>query len=71
MQIVCSTTSAAAQVMKILFAARLRPRYDFQISPVLSTTPPVVFTIDPLLVDGSLPTIRAIADTTIETEAAT
>ena len=44
MQIVCDTPQAAAQVLYILYRARLQPVRDFRMQPVLSTAPPLVFT---------------------------
>ena len=44
MQIVCDTPQAAAQVLYILYRARLHSVRDFRIQPVLSTAPPLVFT---------------------------
>jgi hypothetical protein len=61
----CTTTRAGVQVRDILFAVGLKPRFAFQRSPVLSTMPPIVFTIDPALLDGQLKQIRVILDTTI------
>jgi hypothetical protein len=65
MHIECTTTSAAAQVLMILLAAELRPVYDFELRPVISTTPPITFT--PLLALPALllTQLRAIPDTTI------
>ena len=65
MQIVCTTPSAGAQVLALLFAARLSPLRDYQLSPVLSTTPPIVFTMLVVLTPAQLAQIGAIPDTTI------
>jgi hypothetical protein len=68
MQIVCTTASAGAQVLALLFAARLSLLRDFQLSPVLSTTPPIVFTMLCALTSAQIVQISAIADTTIAGE---
>jgi hypothetical protein len=70
MQIICSTMSAAAEVVAILLDAGLRPFYDFQISPVLSTVPPIIFTVLRPLSAPQLDQIRILSDITIETAAA-
>jgi hypothetical protein len=70
MQIICATTRAAAQVLTILLHAELRPVRDYQIRPVLSTTPPIVFTMLHSLSDLTLAKIRAIPDITIITATA-
>jgi hypothetical protein len=70
MYITCSTTSAASQVLSILLLAGLHPLRDYKLSPVLSTTPPNIFTMIHLLTSAQLATIRAIPDTTVEGQAA-
>jgi hypothetical protein len=70
MQIVCSTTSAAAQVVTILLHAGLRPIRDFEIHPVLSTTPPILFTMLMVLTAAQIGQIGAIPDTMVESVAA-
>ncbi|MEO7909229.1 MAG: hypothetical protein ABIV47_06220 [Roseiflexaceae bacterium] len=65
MQIVCATPQAAAEVLTILYAARLQPVRDFTIQPVLSTTPPLIFTVLADLTAAQLTKIGAIADTMI------
>jgi hypothetical protein len=68
MQILCATTSAAAQVLAILLAARLRPIHDFEIRPILVITPPIAYTMHSALTHRQLIQIRAIADTTVNEE---
>ena len=65
MQIVCTTTSAAAQVLAILLAARLRLVKDFEISPIFSATPPITYTLNWAVTDRQLKQIRALADTAV------
>jgi hypothetical protein len=64
-QIVCATVSAAAQVLRILMAAHLWPARDFEIHPILSSTPPITFTMLVILTAVQVTKIRAVADTTI------
>jgi hypothetical protein len=65
MHIVCTTPQAAAQVLTILYAARLQASRDFTIQPVLTTTPPLIFTMLVLLTAAQVTKIRAVPDTTI------
>ena len=65
MQIVCTSVRAAAHVLTILFAAQLQPVRDYAIRPILSTTPPITFTLLGILTATQVTEIRAIADTTI------
>lgn len=65
MHIVCTTPQAAAQVLTILYAAQLQPVRDFTIQPVLSTTPPLIFTMLVAIPDMQMTKIRAVPDTTI------
>ena len=65
MHIVCTTASAAAQVLRILMAAHLQPIRDFEIRPILSTTPPITFTMLVILTAVQVTKIRAVPDTTI------
>ena len=65
MQIVCATPHAAAQVLTLLLAAHLQPIRDFEIQPVFSTTPPLIFTMLVILTAVQVTKIRALADTTI------
>ena len=67
MQIVCATPQAAVQVLDILYAAQLQPVRDFAITPLLSTTPPLIFTMLVILTAAQVAKIRAVADTTITT----
>jgi hypothetical protein len=62
MHITCTTPHAAAQVLSILLTAGLKIVSDFQISPVLSITPPIIFTMLCVLTAAQ---IGAIPDTTI------
>jgi len=65
MHIVCTTISAAAQVLTFLLAAGLRPIHDFMIHPVLSVTPPITYTMLMTLTAAQKDQIRAIVDTTV------
>ena len=65
MQIVCATPRAAAQVLTLLLAANLQPIRDFEIQPIYSTTPPLIFTMLVILTAVQVTKIRAVADTTI------
>ena len=65
MKIVCATPHAAAQVLTILLAANLQPILDFEIWPVLSTTPPITYTVLVILTAVQVATIGAVPDTTI------
>jgi hypothetical protein len=65
MQIVCATPQAAAHVLTILYAADLQPVRDFEIRPVLSTTPPLIFTMLVTLPAAQVTKIGAVPDTTI------
>jgi len=65
MQIVCATPQAAAQVLTILYAAHFQPVRDFTIQPILSITPPLIFTMLGALTDAQVRAIGAVADTTI------
>jgi hypothetical protein len=70
MQIICATPRAAAQVLTILLHAELPPVRDYQIRPVLSTIPPISYTMISALTDAQLAQIGAIPDTTIDGVAA-
>ena len=65
MQIVCTSVRAAAQVLTILFAAQLQPVRDYAIRPILSTTPPITFTLLGSLTATQVTEIRTIANATI------
>jgi hypothetical protein len=65
MQIVCATPQAAAQVLTILYAAHLQPARDFMIQPILSITPPLIFTMLVILTAVQVTKIGAVPDTTI------
>ena len=65
MQIVCATPQAAVQVLDILYAAQLQPVRDFAITPILSTTPPLIFTLLAILTAAQVIKIGAIPDTTV------
>ncbi len=65
MRIVCATPHAAALVLEILYAAHLQPVRDFTIQPVLSTTPPLIFTMLVTLDTAQAAKLGAIADTTV------
>lgn len=66
MRIVCATPQAAAHVLTILYGAQLPPVRDFTIQPVLSTTPPLIFSMAVALTDAHYAKIRTVPDTTIE-----
>jgi hypothetical protein len=63
MQIVCATDDAAIQVLRILLAARLLPRRDYEIHR--SSTPPITFKLVAAMSDEKLTLIRRLVDTTI------
>jgi hypothetical protein len=63
MQIVCTTPQAAAQVLHLLLTAGLRPIRDFEIHPVLSTAPPITYTMLTVLKRAHRAKIHALADT--------
>jgi hypothetical protein len=65
MQITCTTTEAASQVLLILMNAELRPIRDFTIYPILSTTPPITFTMVTSLIGALLDQVGAITDTIV------
>ena len=65
MHIVCTTASAAAGVLSLLLSDRLHPVRDFEISPVLSITPPITFTMLVILTVVQVRKLRAVADTTV------
>jgi len=69
MQIVCSTDDAATRVLRILLAARLLPRRDYEIQPTFSSTPPIIFTLLAAMPNERLTQIQALADTQIVTSA--
>jgi hypothetical protein len=64
-QIVCATPEAAAEVLSILYAAHLQLRQNFTIQPVLSITPPFIFSMLVTLPTAQVTKIRAVADTEI------
>jgi hypothetical protein len=64
-QIVCATPHAAAEVLSLLYAAHLQPARDFTIQPILSTTPPLIFTMLVILTSAQVTKIRALSDTTV------
>ena len=65
MQIICTTTEAAAEVLFLLLIAGLSPVSDFVIQPVFSTTPPITFTMLVILTAVQVTQIRSLADTTV------
>jgi hypothetical protein len=65
MQIICTTAQAAGQVLQLLLTAGLRPIRDFEIHPVLSTIPPITYTMLAILTDALWAKISAVADTSI------
>ena len=65
MHVICTTPQVAAQVLQILLTAHLQIISDFTIQPVLSTTPPITFTILVILTAVQVTRIRAVPDTTI------
>jgi hypothetical protein len=70
MQIVCATTTAAAEVLSVLLHAGLHPFYDYRLGPNLPTSPPIVFTLLLDLTPMQLDTILAVSDIRVETEVA-
>jgi hypothetical protein len=65
MHIVCTTASAAGEVLFLLLVAGLRPIRDFAIQPTFSITPPITFTMLIILTAAQMTKIRTVADTTI------
>jgi hypothetical protein len=65
MHIICTTTEAAGEVLFLLLSAGLRPIHDFAIQPVLSTTPPITFSLLVILAAAQVTKIGARPDTTI------
>ena len=65
MQIVCATERAAAQVLRILLTADLRPIRDYEIRPILSTTPPITYTLLRPLTEAQVTEIGTVANTTV------
>jgi hypothetical protein len=65
MQIICTKTEAAGEVLFLLLIAGLRPIRDFAIQPTFTTTPPITFTMLIILTAVQVTKIRTVADTTI------
>jgi len=65
MQIVCSTDDAAVRVLRILIAARLLPRRDYEIHPAISSTPPITFTLLSTMPNEKLAQLHALANTAV------
>ena len=65
MHIVCTTISAAAEVLVLLLSAHLQPLRDFEIRPVLSITPPITYTLYSAMTTAQVTKIRTVADTTV------
>jgi hypothetical protein len=61
----CATPHAAAEVLALLYAAHVQPARDFTIRPILSATPPLIFTMVAELTATQVTKIRALADTTV------
>jgi hypothetical protein len=65
LEIVCSTTEAAAEVLLLLSLAGLHPVDAFELRPLFSTMPPITFIMRVSLTATQVRKIRAIADTTV------
>jgi hypothetical protein len=65
MQIMCATPQAAAQLLTILYAAHFQVVRDFEIRPILSTVPPITFTMLTTLKRTQRAKIRTLADVEI------
>jgi hypothetical protein len=65
MQIVCTTAQAAAHVLELLLSDGLRPVRDFEISPVLSITPPTTYTMLVALSATLVTKLRVMPHTTV------
>jgi hypothetical protein len=65
MDIIRTTTESAAEVLTFLLSAGQRPIHDFAIEPILSTAPPITFTLLITLTAAQVTKIRAVPDTTI------
>jgi len=69
--IVCSTLSAAADVLGIFLAVGLLPGDAFRLTDPLPPGPPVQFMLSAAIPADLLELVRAIPDTTIVEEEAT
>lgn len=65
MHIICTTPQAAAEVIEILFSTGLHTVHDFTMRPILSTTPPLIFTMLIALTAAQVTKINTVADTTV------
>ena len=65
MQIECTTTESAAEVLSALLIAGQRPIHDFAILPIFAPTPPITFRLLVVLTAALVRQIGALADTTI------
>jgi hypothetical protein len=65
MEIVCTTTIAAARVLLVLRGAALQPGQDFKIRPGLAAAPPITYSVYHPLTDAQVTQARAIAGTTV------
>ena len=65
MQIICTTTTAAAEVLACLLAAHLQPSRHFEIRPTFTIIPPITYTMLSILTKAQMRQIGAVANTTI------
>jgi hypothetical protein len=65
MQIECTTTSAAAEVVSILMNAYLRPGREFRIASLRPPDPPIEFTLSVNLPASVVRNLQGIPDTRI------
>jgi|KBSSwiStaDraftv2_1062776.scaffolds.fasta_scaffold3385358_1 hypothetical protein len=70
MQIVCTTTRAAAAVLSILLGAHLRPGYEFRVTGPMPPSTPVYFSFSAPIAAYLVEQLQAIPDTTIVESAA-
>jgi hypothetical protein len=63
MQIVCNTEEASMSVLRILLAARLLPRRDYEVSLTL----PITYTVRSAMPAMKLAKIRTVEDITVRT----
>jgi len=65
MQIACTTTCAAAEVLSLLLGAHLRPGHEFRVTDPWPRGVPIRFTLSAAPPVHLVEQVRAIPDTTI------
>jgi hypothetical protein len=71
MEIVCQTDDAAAGVLRILLAAQLLPRRDYEIYPASSSVPPITFILRSAMSGTKLAQIYVLADIVVRASGST